>query len=275
MLILNAFSTIKLGYSLHNKRQDGYFNISTILLKTELHDEILIQSSDNFDIVYNNIPKSEIDNIIKKSVNVFKNYYIIDKILAKIIINKRIPINYGFSSRISIAMTLVKGLAKFLGIEFGFGDLNDISLIVNPELEFFNTEKNATIIDNGQVTQYLDIINPYHTLIVFPKINYNFETFEKIIEKHQAKENNQLNMKRINSDETKLNPDLFIPNNIENFIMKEFPELRNIKSILEKDALFSTLNGKGSSLFAFYDDLKKLELTVNILQSMGYHTEIC
>ncbi len=238
-----------------------------------LYDEIIFEPNNEFEIVYKNTKELEIGKIIKKTVNVFKNYFVFDIIPAKIIINKRIPINYGLGSRISTAMTIIKGLAEFLKIELSFGDLNDILLIINPELEFLNTEKNAVLIQNGEIIQYLNIQNPYSTIIVFPKINYSFKTFESIIKKYRIKQEFNTSIKKINSENVILNPDLFLPNNVENILIAEYPELKNIKLILEKDSVFSSLNNKGSSFFGFYDNIEKLRATVNQLKSMGYHTE--
>ncbi len=273
MLQIKAYSKINLGYSLQKKRQDDYRNFSSIHLKSMLYDEIIIEPGNQLEIIYHNIHSTFLDKLIQKCIKVLKNYYILNKILAKITINKRIPINYGLGTRASIAVSLIKGLGDFLQLEIGYGDLNDISNIIHPELEYFNSELNATLILNGEVLNYLNINNPYYTLVIFPKVNYEFELINELLDEKSETANIEINKFDVFNQELILSQDMFLPNNVENHIIGKYNELKFLKNSLNDLAVFSSLNNKGSSLFAFYDDINKCKETLNKINPIIYYAE--
>ena len=75
MFKLKSFAKINLGLEIVGKREDGYFQIETILQEIDLHDDISIKDKKGGDInveVSPPLPIAREDNLAYKAANLIK-----------------------------------------------------------------------------------------------------------------------------------------------------------------------------------------------------------
>lgn len=264
-LTLNAPAKINIGLNIISKRNDGFHNLKTFFYPVyDLHDKLIFEKSLNFifDTNDRNLLR-EPDNLVTKAhtlIEQFVNY----KIPIKITLNKYIPIGAGLGGGSSDAASTLVGLNEMFKLNISENSLMSLALVLGSDVPFFIKSKPAIGSSRGEELQvsncYADkllaIVNPgihISTKEAFsninPKINnFNYDYFLQ---------NEKMDLEYLKNN---------LINDFENYVFKTYPEIQEIKELFYKyGALFSMMSGTGSTVYAFFDDEEKANISLDNL----------
>ena len=247
---------INIGLSVLNKRCDGFHNIQSIFYPVSTYtDCIEIIESDAFRFETFGIPVTgnDTDNICYKAYEVLKKDYNLPNVAIRLL--KRIPTGAGLGGGSSNASFTLKLLNDLFALNLSNKVLNYYAAKLGSDCPFFILNQPAYISGRGDVIEpvKLDLKGYYLTII-----NPGFPISTK-----QAYENIHFSYKRVDFKSAIQQPvtlwkDL-IWNDFEHYAFLIQPELSVIKnSLYEAGALFASMTGSGSSVYAISDS--KLEM---------------
>ncbi len=264
-LTLNAPAKINLGLNIVSKRNDGFHNLETFFYPIKnLHDTIVFEKSEKFIFDSNNSDLiSDPNNLILKAHSLIEET-INRKLPIKITLIKKIPIGAGLGGGSSDAATTLVGLNNFFELNIKSEKLYELALLLGSDVPFFINAKPAIGFSRGEIlhesTNYIQ--NPI--VIVNPEIHISTkEAFSHIIPKESNFDYNYF----INTDNINYN---FLSENLNNdfekYVFSAFPEIAQIKELLEKaGAIYSAMSGTGSTVYGIFDDLEKALSVTNLL----------
>lgn len=250
---MKAFGKINIGLNILDKRDDGYHNIETIFLPVDICDSIEFFDSDEITIETNleYLPTDK-NNICYKAANILKEKYAVDEaVYIKLI--KKIPVGAGLGGGSSDAALVLNELNKRWKLNLSYNELFEIAFSLGSDVPYFLKEGIAYALGRGEQLTYIDLNFPYYVVIVYPNLSVSTKwAYEKYTVKEKGKliEYNKIIQSAI--EEPSIFREKFI-NDFESIVFKRYAGLISIKNVLyEKNALFASLSGSGSSLFGFY-----------------------
>lgn len=277
---IEALAPAKLNLFLKilNKRPDGYHNIETVFEKISLFDRIVIKENPRNEIIIeSNSRRLPLDknNIIYKSIVLIKEKFKINKGLF-VYLDKNIPISAGLGGGSSDAAAVLKGLNKFWKLGLSKDDFLDFAGFLGCDVPLFILEDSFLLgrergdklfkipkVGNFKLWHILaapdKAVSTIHAYTLFDKCSIG-------ISKNRGKMGltmpdysvNIITYALLNRDVSLLN--YYSYNSFESLIIRQFPALIRIKSILERlTSSFVHMSGSGSTLFITFSDRKEAE----------------
>lgn len=256
---IKTFPSAKINLFLKvlNKRNDGYHNIQSLLVKTDLRDVLEVEISNDFQIEihgeFSNLININ-DNIFIPIFNFFKKNFNLDKQL-KIKLQKNIPVGAGLGGGSADGAEFIKTINKIFNLNLDKKELQKISLQFGSDLPFFFEEKSAIISMKGEEIIVYDKSFDLDILIVKPSNNLatrevfeNFKNdFSSLISTEKILSKSVIDIsKEINNDLTK-SAVAIVPQ-----ISQILDEFKNFNCLVAK------MSGSGSSCFAIFDNLSQM-----------------
>ena len=198
MFSLQSFAKLNLGLDVIKKRDDGFHDISSIMCKINLCDQIYFQESNKNEVFQEGITMEK--NIVFKVLDYMTKEYSPSKKL-KIIIEKKIPYSSGMGGGSSNAATAIQGINKLLKLNLDSKEKFDIGLKFGSDIPFFLSNSSALISGRGDKIQFIKNPNILDLIIIYPFYQIEDKTkkvFEKI-NKLSSTENQLDLLKEINS----------------------------------------------------------------------------
>jgi len=162
----------KINLLLHikGKRWDGYHDIITIMQAVDLFDELLIERSDNLEIICSSpdVPADE-NNLVYKAALRLREFANI-KAGARINLKKNIPVAAGLGGGSSDAAAALAGLNALWGLGFSNDKLINIGREVGSDVPFFIGGPTAAGFGRGDELLQLSNETDYWYLLVNPGI---------------------------------------------------------------------------------------------------------
>ena len=249
--IIKTFAKINIGLNIVAKRNDGFHNIETLFYPiNDLYDELVFEDSNDFQ--FNS--EYKFDNIILKTVQALEERTN-RELCIKISLKKNIPIGAGLGGGSSNAAGTLVALNRICDLNLSTIELKNIALELGSDVPFFLQDKPAIGKSRGEYLTNVDLKIVQPILLVNPGIQVSTkEAFSNITPKSV----------RFNYDEiVKLPINQYshhIVNDFESSIFQKYPEIENIKDILNSNgALFASMSGTGSTVYGIFEDIEAAE----------------
>jgi len=276
-LCLRANAKINLFLEVLDKRPDGYHNIDTIFQSIDLHDTLLFRetrsgviklSSDNEELPLDssNLVYKASELLLKESG---KNYGV------EIHINKRIPLGAGLAGGSTDASATLIGLNELWSLGYTTDDLLMLGSRLGADVPFCLIGGTAIGRERGDILTRLTPIQKLYVVIANPGFQVStaraYKNLSKLGLTRERKSDNILVEKMQKGDLSDIGGDLF--NVFESVVMEEYPEIRELKTLLTQSGVLGVLmTGSGSTVFALTHDISSAE---KIQQQARQHVGYC
>ena len=266
---------INLFLELLGRRQDGYFQIETVLQEIDLHDDISIKNKQGAGIDVKVLPSLSIskeENIAYKAAELLCQKTGRDGCGVQIFIEKRIPVGRGLGGGSSNAAAVLKGLNELWELGLSREELAKLGAELGMDVPFFIYGGTCLGTQRGEIVEPLegfsgvDIVIfwpdfPVSTAEVYGKVSRNLTRTKRsakfLIDCLKAKDFDGI--------------DKNIFNRLENVALKIYPSLAGFKEKISPfsankiimsgsgSAFFSVLRGKLKNKKNLFDELRKLK----------------
>ena len=243
---------INIGLNITSKRVDGYHNLESIFFPIAWCDilEIMHSKQLSFEITGLSIPGQ--DNLCLKAYELMKSHYGITSVSMHL--HKNIPIGAGLGGGSSDAAFTLMALNTIFELGLEKDELKKMAAKLGADCPFFidNTPSLASGI--GEVLNPVDLdMSNYHLLVVKPDVFVSTsEAFSAIVPQKTS-----LSFE----EEIKMPIEKWtLKNDFEDSIFPQYPELLEIKkSLIQAGALYASMSGSGSSIYAIFSEKPQLE----------------
>jgi len=264
-MLWKASAKINLFLSVLRKRADGYHDISSLLQKITLYDDLIFSSRPSgivLDCSGSNLSTSE-DNLVfraTQSIFAYTNY----PFGVEIKLTKRIPLAAGLGGGSSDAATTLMALNEIFSFGLKKRELMMLGAKLGADVPFFifgNTALVSGIGDKLKAVQNIPELN-------FVLINPQFPLSTKMVYDNL---NLRLTREKINYSIPRFFAlgDIIreLHNDLEEVSLKLHPELNNLKQILLcHGALGALMSGSGPTVFGIFPDEKSAKKALNVLE---------
>ncbi|MFQ5730258.1 MAG: 4-(cytidine 5'-diphospho)-2-C-methyl-D-erythritol kinase [Waddliaceae bacterium] len=251
-----SYAKINLGLLIHGRRRDGFHEIETILQQIDLRDEIEVSSDKSPEIRFScnnpNLPADASNLCVRAAVLLKQKTGVTSGVTIRL--NKTIPVGAGLGGGSSNAAATLLALNQLWGLNLEAGVLQKWSAELGSDVPFFIRGGAAIATGKGEILQPRKELAHLPILVVFPKLAISTQWAYGQLNLSLTKKKKNANLASFNDinfnmvDFTKT-----LRNEFEEIIFAEFPVLRQIKKQMEESkALFSSLSGSGSALFAIF-----------------------
>lgn len=252
-----SFAKINVGLEVLNRRSDGYHDIATIFVPISLHDQIIVEPSDKFQITC----KPELDvpiekNLVYKTIEIIKNKHKLNNINYKIHIKKNIPTGAGLGGGSSNAAVTIRIMNELFNINMNYEDMKNIAIELGSDVPYFLNNSIAIGLGRGEKLKYLNLPWDWYTLIINPGINISTAWAYSELDRTNNNVNDKDIINRYSDIFTNKNYKKNVTNDFEAIVFNKYPEIRNIKEEMYKmGAAFSLMSGSGSTVYGLFDNL--------------------
>lgn len=276
-LCLQANAKINLFLEVLDKRPDGYHNIDTIFQSIGLHDTLIFRktrsgviklTSDNEELPLDssNLVFKASELLLKESG---KNYGV------EIHINKRIPLGAGLAGGSTDASATLVGLNELWSLGYTTDDLLMLGRRLGADVPFCLIGGTAIGRERGDILTRLNPIQKLYVVIANPGFQVStawaYKSLSKLGLTRERKSDNILVEKIQKGDLSDIGGNLF--NVFESVVMEEYPEIRELKTLLTQPGVLGVLmTGSGSTVFALTQDIVSAE---KIQQQARQHVGYC
>jgi 4-diphosphocytidyl-2-C-methyl-D-erythritol kinase len=272
-IYLKAPAKINFFLEIKNKRADEYHNLESIMQTVSLYDELsfeLVKNTVSLECSDKSISACE-TNIVYKAAMAVKKHYNADKGV-KIYLKKEIPIGAGLGGGSSDAASTLEALVKLWNIKTTKDELEQIALKLGTDVPFFLTGGTALCEGTGEIVTPLKSIGKLNIVLVNPGFGVpTADVYKKIkfpltnqAEIHTIKNlicNNSFNKKESFKS---------CFNRLEEFVFPNYPEILEIKRILNELYCTSLMSGSGATVFSILDSGTKTEKLKSRLNRCGW-----
>lgn len=235
---LYAEGKINIGLIVGEKREDGYHNIESYMLRTDTSDRIRVNIVDSGCTIMGNdsyLMDGEVD-LMEKAYNLYKDKSGLEFGL-KIKIEKHIPVKAGFGGGSSDAASILLFLNDTYK-NFSKEELLSLALLIGSDVPFFvSGYKCALVKGRGEIIEEKeDIISPYYQYIYFGRIGTPISTKDAFSA-----------LDKINRKKSSL-PPLRVPLEKKDY-PNDFEELFSKRDIGNIREFFVSLTGSGDGYY--------------------------
>jgi 4-diphosphocytidyl-2-C-methyl-D-erythritol kinase len=274
-MIVKAPAKINLYLEILNKRQDGYHNIESIMHTVSLFDILEFEPIEENKIELICLGTANLSNdksnLVYKAVMKFKEQYNINKGI-KIKLTKNIPTGAGLGGGSSDAAATLVALNKIWNVNADIKQLELLGSKLGADVPFFITGGTAKISQIGNVVEKLKsnlnlsfiLVNPnfgVSTAYAYSKIKFPLTNAQKINTITEV-----ITKGKFNVEEAR---DLFF-NRFEEFVFDEYPQIKQIKEILDGLGCISLMSGSGATVFGLVKDVNKVSYILDELKKYNW-----
>lgn len=256
MITKKAHAKLNLSLDVTGKRENGYHDIKTLMVMTDLYDEMKFSKSDKLEIL------GEFDFDMKENF-IYKAYLALRDYVAK-----DLPFKVEIEKNIPMAGGLAGGTSNGAGTFYALNDLYDLK-ILNKDLiklssslgaDFTYMMTGGTKLASG-IGEILEEVRPIeldNVLVVNP--GYGVSTKE-------VYESIKIEEKRIDFDEVlqalydldikRLNK--VLENKMEDVVFEKHRDLLEIKNKMREFNSASLMSGSGATIFGIFENKNDLE----------------
>ena len=254
---------INLGLNIVSKRPDGYHNLETVFYPIDLKDALEIRPC-SMDQPYRfhqlGIPISgdPDKNLVIKAYNLFAELINIPPIEIRLL--KTIPFGAGLGGGSSDAAFMLSLLNKTFLSDFSIDELAAMATKIGADCPFFLYNKPAFATGIGDELEIIELdLDSYYFVLVKPDFSVPTKDAYSMITPSKPDISLKEIVKRpISEWKTLMKNDFEIP------VFKKYPEIQKIKQQLyDYGALYTSMSGSGSSVYAFFKDPVKVSFPNN------------
>jgi len=245
---------INLGLNIVSKRPDGYHNLETVFYPINLKDALEITPC-KMDVPYRfqqlGIPilGDPDTNLVIKAYNLFAEHINIPSIEIRLL--KTIPFGAGLGGGSSDAAFMLSLLNKTFSLGFSIKELSAMAAKIGADCPFFSYNKPAFATGIGDKLELIALdLSTYYFVLIKPDFSVPTKDAYSMITPCKPDLSLKKIVKRpITEWKTLMKNDFEVP------VFKKYPEIQKIKQQLyDYGALYASMSGSGSSVYAFFKD---------------------
>lgn len=262
-MILQANCKINLGLNVLRKREDGYHELETVMLPVKgLYDIVeveCIESGVVFEGVGIEVDCPDDKNLCVRAARLMQERYNIGGVVIKL--DKRVPFGAGLGGGSSDATAVIVAINEIYNLGLDNPTLASLAAELGSDTPFFVYNRAMLCKGRGEVMEQIDIDLSGLWLVV-AKPTGGVSTAEAYRGVRPA------------TPETPLTELLKRPieewqgsviNDFEPHILSAHKDIAEIKSsLIDAGALYASMSGSGSAVFALFGDKPELSLPANI-----------
>lgn len=248
---------INLGLNIVSKRDDGYHNLETVFYPLAIKDALeIIVSSKGEDQFFESGLKTGTtkDNLVMRALDIVRQSYEIPPL--EIHLLKDIPFGAGIGGGSADAAFMLKLLNDKFELGISDKELALMAVKLGADCPFFIYNRPLFASGIGEVFESVDLtLANYNLVLVKPDIHVSTkDAFSNIIVKEP-----QQSLKDIIQLPVEEWKNVMV-NDFEQSIFPKYPLIQNIKEKLYAlGALYASMSGSGSSVYAIFDVDKKTD----------------
>lgn len=255
----SAYAKINLSLDVVCKREDGYHELSMIMLPLTFHDTLEIELSDKDIYTSDSDMIFDESNTIVKAVKIMREAYKLKQCF-KIHCEKRIPMQAGLAGGSADAAAVLRGINTLCDLRIPINELALLGKKIGADVPFCVLNKPAYVSGIGEKIEPFDPIFDYEILLVKPQKGVSTKRAFEMLDFKTAI---HPQISKIVSALKIGNAKEWIPelgNTLEQTAFQLVPEIETIKKQLQKDGFDAVLmSGSGSCLFGLTHNLALIE----------------
>ena len=256
MITKKAHAKLNLSLDVTGKRENGYHDIKTLMVMTDLYDEMKFSKSDKLEIL-GDFDFDMKENFIYKAYLALRDYVAKD-LLFKVEIEKNIPIAGGLAGGTSNGAGTFYALNDLYDLKIPKKDLIKLSSSLGADFTYMMTGGTKLASGIGEILEEVRPIELDNVLVVNP--GYGVSTKE-------VYESIKIEEKRIDFDEVlqalydldikRLNK--VLENKMEDVVFEKHRDLLEIKNKMREFNSASLMSGSGATIFGIFENKNDLE----------------
>lgn len=256
MITKKAHAKLNLSLDVTGKRENGYHDIKTLMVMTDLYDEMKFSKSDKLEIL-GDFDFDMKENFIYKAYLALRDYVAKD-LLFKVEIEKNIPMAGGLAGGTSNGAGTFYALNDLYDLKIPKKDLIKLSSSLGADFTYMMTGGTKLASGIGEILEEVRPIELDKVLVVNP--GYGVSTKE-------VYESIKIDEKRIDFDEVlqalydldikRLNK--VLENKMEDVVFEKHRDLLEIKNKMREFNSASLMSGSGATIFGIFENKNDLE----------------
>lgn len=256
MITKKAHAKLNLSLDVTGKRENGYHDIKTLMVMTDLYDEMKFSKSDKLEIL-GDFDFDMKENFIYKAYLALRDYVAKD-LPFKVEIEKNIPIAGGLAGGTSNGAGTFYALNDLYDLKIPKKDLIKLSSSLGADFTYMMTGGTKLASGIGEILEEVRPIELDNVLVV--NSGYGVSTKE-------VYESIKIEEKRIDFDEVlqalydldikRLNK--VLENKMEDVVLKKHRDLLEIKNKMREFNSASLMSGSGATIFGIFENKNDLE----------------
>ena len=256
MITKKAHAKLNLSLDVTGKRENGYHDIKTLMVMTDLYDEMKFSKSDKLEIL-GDFDFDMKGNFIYKAYLALRDYVAKD-LLFKVEIEKNIPMAGGLAGGTSNGAGTFYALNDLYDLKIPKKDLIKLSSSLGADFTYMMTGGTKLASGIGEILEEVRPIELDKVLVVNP--GYGVSTKE-------VYESIKIDEKRIDFDEVlqalydldikRLNK--ILENKMEDVVFEKHRDLLEIKNKMREFNSASLMSGSGATIFGIFENKNDLE----------------
>lgn len=256
MITKKAHAKLNLSLDVTGKRENGYHDIKTLMVMTDLYDEMKFSKSDKLEIL-GGFDFDMKENFIYKAYLALRDYVAKD-LPFKVEIEKNIPMAGGLAGGTSNGAGTFYALNDLYDLKIPKKDLIKLSSSLGADFTYMMTGGTKLASGIGEILEEVRPIELDNVLVVNP--GYGVSTKE-------VYESIKIDEKRIDFDEVlqalydldikRLNKGL--ENKMEDVVFEKHRDLLEIKNKMREFNSASLMSGSGATIFGIFENKNDLE----------------
>ena len=256
MITKKAHAKLNLSLDVTGKRENGYHDIKTLMVMTDLYDEMKFSKSDKLEIL-GDFDFDMKENFIYKAYLALRDYVAKD-LPFKVEIEKNIPIAGGLAGGTSNGAGTFYALNDLYDLKIPKKDLIKLSSSLGADFTYMMTGGTKLASGIGEILEEVSPIELDKVLVVNP--GYGVSTKE-------VYESIKIEEKRIDFDEVlqalydldikRLNK--VLENKMEDVVFEKHRDLLEIKNKMREFNSASLMSGSGATIFGIFENKNDLE----------------
>ena len=269
MIKKNAHAKLNLSLDVTGKRENGYHDIKTLMVMTDLCDEMIFSKSERLEI----IPEFSFDlksNLIYKAYELLKSKVGYD-LPFKVEIKKKIPIAAGLAGGTSNGAACLYALNDLYKINIPRAELIEMAGGLGADFTYMMTGGSKIAKGIGDILEGVDPIELDHVLIINPGYGVSTkEVYQKIKIDKERIDFSKILEGLYELDIEKLN--FYLRNKMEDVVFSLHPDLLDIKNKLRAFNSAPLMSGSGATIFGIFADEKSLEEAYDYFKEIYKYT---
>lgn len=256
MITKKAHAKLNLSLDVTGKRENGYHDIKTLMVMTDLYDEMKFSKSDKLEIL-GDFDFDMKENFIYKAYLALRDYVAKD-LPFKVEIEKNIPMAGGLAGGTSNGAGTFYALNDLYDLKIPKKDLIKLSSSLGADFTYMMTGGTKLASGIGEILEEVRPIELDNVLVVNP--GYRVSTKE-------VYESIKIEEKRIDFDEVlqalydldikRLNK--VLENRMEDVVFEKHRDLLEIKNKMREFNSASLMSGSGATIFGIFENKNDLE----------------
>jgi len=250
--VCRAHAKINLGLLVTGKRGDGYHDIVTVFHRVALADRVTLESSEGITVRSSDpAAPAGAKNICHAAARLVAAELGTTRGVT-VDLRKSIPVGAGLGGGSSDAAAVLLALPRFWGAELPPNLLGALALRLGSDVPYFLRRGSALGTGRGENLEYFTLDIPFAILLCTPRVSVSSAwAYSRITPRMRPRTDLRAILEAGFRDPSLLARELV--NDFEEPVFREYPLIGSIKeTLVAAGALFASLSGSGSSVYAFF-----------------------